>query len=45
MLIVAGVLEGVGRQTIRLDWARWTIGAVTLALWLGYFYLPRKARP
>lgn len=43
MLIVAGVLEGVGRQVIQFDWARWSIAGLTLALWLGYFYLPRRA--
>ena len=43
MLVIAGVLEGVGRQTIQLDWGRWSIAGVSLALWLSYFYLPRKA--
>jgi uncharacterized membrane protein SpoIIM required for sporulation len=43
MLMLAGLLEGVGRQTIRLDLARWAIAAVTLCLWLGYFYLPRRS--
>jgi len=42
MLIAAGVLEGVGRQTIRLDWARYAIGGTMLTLWLAYFYLPRR---
>jgi uncharacterized membrane protein SpoIIM required for sporulation len=42
MLVAAGVLEGVGRQTIRLDWARYAIGAGMLVLWLAYFYLPRE---
>jgi uncharacterized membrane protein SpoIIM required for sporulation len=41
MLVCAGILEGVGRQTIRLDWARYAIGGAMLALWLAYFYLPR----
>lgn len=41
MLVAAGILEGVGRQTIRLDWARYSIGAAMAALWLAYFYLPR----
>lgn len=44
MLVAAGVLEGVGRQTIRLDWARYAIGAGMLTLWLAYFYLPRPRR-
>jgi uncharacterized membrane protein SpoIIM required for sporulation len=42
MLMFAGVLEGVGRQLIQDDIVRWTIGAATLALWLAYFYLPRR---
>jgi uncharacterized membrane protein SpoIIM required for sporulation len=42
MLILAGILEGVGRQTILLDQARWAIAGATLLLWLGYFYLPRR---
>jgi len=42
MLVAAGVLEGVGRQVIRLDWARYAIGGSMLALWLAYFYSPRR---
>jgi uncharacterized membrane protein SpoIIM required for sporulation len=42
MLVMAGILEGVGRQVIRLDLARYAIGLAMLALWLGYFYLPRR---
>jgi uncharacterized membrane protein SpoIIM required for sporulation len=46
MLFVAGILEGVGRQTINLDWGRFAVGGVMLAVWLTYFYLPRgEARP
>jgi len=45
MLIVAGILEGVGRQTIKLDWARYAVGASMLAFWLGYFFLPRGRAP
>ena len=41
MLVFAGILEGVGRQTITADWARWSIAWVSLILWLAYFYLPR----
>ncbi|HEY7852508.1 MAG TPA: stage II sporulation protein M [Caulobacteraceae bacterium] len=44
MLVAAGVLEGVGRQTIRLDWARYAVGGTMLTLWLAYFYLPRGRR-
>ncbi len=42
MLVVAGVLEGIGRQLIQLDAARWAIAGTSLVLWLGYFYLPRR---
>jgi uncharacterized membrane protein SpoIIM required for sporulation len=38
MLIIAGILEGVGRQVILLDAARWSIAAVSLVVWLAYFY-------
>jgi uncharacterized membrane protein SpoIIM required for sporulation len=44
MLVFAGVLEGVGRQVIKLDWARYAIAATTFSLWLAYFYLPRGRR-
>lgn len=44
MLLLAGVLEGVGRQVIVQDAARFSIALATAALWLGYFYLPRGAR-
>lgn len=43
MLVVAGVLEGIGRQMITLDWARYLIGGGALVLWLAYFYLPRRS--
>lgn len=44
MLAVAGVLEGVGRQTIVDDGTRLLVGGVALAAWLLYFYVwtPRK---
>ncbi len=42
MLILAGLLEGIGRQTVQVDWQRYAIGAAALAGWLAYFYLPRK---
>ena len=41
MLLFAGVLEGVGRQTITSDVARYAIGGGMLVLWLVYFYLVR----
>ena len=40
MLGVAGLLEGIGRQTITSDVARFAIGGVLLAAWLLYFYGP-----
>lgn len=45
MLFCAGVLEGLGRQIIVIDWIRYAIAAGMLTLWLAYFYLPRRWRP
>ena len=45
MLLVAGLLEGFGRQLITSDLARYAIGGTMLAGWLLYFYLPRRAEP
>ena len=45
MLMVAGVLEGIGRQTITNDLARYGIAAASAVLWGVYFYAPRRARP
>lgn len=39
MLAVAGLLEGIGRQTITDDFNRYLIGSLMLAGWLTYFYL------
>jgi uncharacterized membrane protein SpoIIM required for sporulation len=44
MLAVAGLLEGIGRQTIVDDFTRYSIGAAMLAGWLTYFYMPRRKR-
>ncbi|MEO7690721.1 MAG: stage II sporulation protein M [Sphingomonas sp.] len=44
MLIVAGVLEGIGRQTVTDDLSRYAIGLTMLVGWLAYFYLPRRRR-
>jgi uncharacterized membrane protein SpoIIM required for sporulation len=38
MLAVAGLLEGVGRQTINNDGLRALIGSAVLIGWLSYFY-------
>jgi hypothetical protein len=42
MLVLAALLEGIGRQTITSDLMRYAIGGTMLAGWLLYFYLPRK---
>jgi uncharacterized membrane protein SpoIIM required for sporulation len=42
MLMVAGMLEGIGRQTIQSDLWRYAIGLAALLGWLNYFYLPRR---
>ncbi|HEV2079159.1 MAG TPA: stage II sporulation protein M [Allosphingosinicella sp.] len=44
MLLVAGLLEGVGRQTITSDVARYGIGLGMLTIWLAYYYVPRRSR-
>lgn len=41
MLAVAGLLEGIGRQTVVDDFSRYAIGGAMLAGWLAYFYMPR----
>jgi uncharacterized membrane protein SpoIIM required for sporulation len=42
MLLVAGLLEGIGRQTVVDDATRYGIGLAMLAGWLLYYYLPRR---
>lgn len=42
MLLVAGLLEGFGRQLVTNDLARYAIGGGMLAGWLLYFYVPRR---
>ncbi|HYI47696.1 MAG TPA: stage II sporulation protein M [Allosphingosinicella sp.] len=42
MLALAGLLEGIGRQTILNDYTRYAIGIGMIVLWLAYFYLPRR---
>jgi uncharacterized membrane protein SpoIIM required for sporulation len=44
MLMVAALLEGIGRQLIDNSVARVTIGVAMLTGWLVYFYLPRGRR-
>lgn len=43
MLLVAGILEGFGRQLIQVDYVRYAIAVAMLLVWLAYFYWPRKA--
>ncbi|MDQ0465813.1 putative membrane protein SpoIIM required for sporulation [Caulobacter ginsengisoli] len=45
MLFCAGVLEGLGRQLILIDWIRFAIAGGMLTLWLVFYYLPRRWRP
>jgi uncharacterized membrane protein SpoIIM required for sporulation len=42
MLLAAGLLEGFGRQLIRDDLARYSIGLTMLIFWCLYYYLPRR---
>jgi uncharacterized membrane protein SpoIIM required for sporulation len=44
MLAVAGLLEGIGRQTVVDDFSRYAIGSAMLGGWLTYFYMPRRGR-
>lgn len=45
MLFVAGVLEGIARQSINNDLARYAIAIGTGLFWFGYFYAPIWRRP
>ena len=45
MLLVAGALEGIGRQVITSDLARYAIAALSAFGWAAYLYGPRKSRP
>jgi uncharacterized membrane protein SpoIIM required for sporulation len=42
MLFFAGILEGIGRQTINSTEVRYAIAAATAVLWFGYLYIPRR---
>jgi uncharacterized membrane protein SpoIIM required for sporulation len=42
MLMAAGLLEGFGRQLIRDDLARYSVGFTMLIFWCLYYYLPRR---
>lgn len=45
MLLVAGLLEGIGRQLVTGTAARYAIGGVMLALWALYFIGAGRGRP
>lgn len=42
MLLIAGLLEGFGRQLITDTMLRYGIGTVMLLFWLAYYYIPRR---
>jgi uncharacterized membrane protein SpoIIM required for sporulation len=42
MLMIAGLLEGFGRQLIQDDLARWAIAGASAIIWGLYFYAPRS---
>lgn len=42
MLLVAGLLEGFGRQMIQSTALRYGVGGAMLTLWLAYYYIPRR---
>jgi uncharacterized membrane protein SpoIIM required for sporulation len=44
MLFLAGLLEGFARQLVTSDVARYAIGYSILAMWLAYFYWPRRMK-
>jgi uncharacterized membrane protein SpoIIM required for sporulation len=44
MLLLAGVLEGVGRQTINDTNIRFAVAGATAILWSAYLFIPRRSR-
>lgn len=44
MLMLAGLLEGFGRQLITNDFARYGVALTTALVWGAYFYGPRRER-
>lgn len=42
MLVVAGLLEGFGRQLINDTGVRYAIGSLMITAWCVYFYAPRR---
>lgn len=43
MMFIAGLLESFGRELINSDVIRYAIAVTTFALWMAYFFLPRKS--
>ena len=43
MLLVAGLLEGFGRQLIQSTALRYAVGGTMLLFWPTYFYAPRRS--
>ena len=43
MLVIAGMLEGLGRQLIDHTQGRFVVGGSMLAIWLSYFFAFRRA--
>jgi uncharacterized membrane protein SpoIIM required for sporulation len=43
MLLAAGLLEGFGRQLVKVDAARYAIGIVMLFVWFAFYYIPRRS--
>lgn len=44
MLAIAGLLEGIGRQTVNSDAIRFAIGGGMLIFWIAYYYIVRFRR-
>jgi hypothetical protein len=44
MLAVAGALEGIGRQLITNDLARYGVALTSAIVWGYYLYVPRRQR-
>lgn len=42
MLLLAGLLEGFGRQLITVDALRFAVAGFTGLVWFSYFYIPRR---
>lgn len=42
MLLIAGLLEGFGRQLVTGTAMRYGVGALMLSFWLAYYYIPRR---